>query len=233
MLTLIIPLATGLHDWPANTSISWPGRCVPPGQCTPPPTKFSKVINGPVPGQHWNINGGFCGAFSVQHAALSVGAWVSQDLVRKANRNQPGEKHMHGDSTLGYEVVPSNVVATAVGLKLAYEEWDYTQPAPQANAYKSWLKKQLVQGRVVVWFPICKGDPHVCYPGSCPGGGAIDHVEPMFGFFSNHPLTDESVYDDDWILHASDQDKEPYYRPIHSLDDTIKMDGNCANAGSG
>jgi hypothetical protein len=27
----------------------------------------------------------------------------------------------------------------------------------------------------------------------------------MFGLFSNHPLNDTNVYDDDWILHASDQ----------------------------
>ena len=98
MLSLVLP---GLHQWTANIS-AWPGRCVPPGKCTPPFTQFAKVINGPVPGQQWNINGGFCGAFSVQHAALAVGAWISQDLVRKANKDQPGEHHMHGDSTMGY-----------------------------------------------------------------------------------------------------------------------------------
>jgi hypothetical protein len=62
--------------------------CVPPGQCTPPSTAYSLVIPGPQPGQQWNTAGGFCGAFSVQHAALAFGAWISQDLVRKANRDQ-------------------------------------------------------------------------------------------------------------------------------------------------
>ena len=53
--------------------------------------------------------------------------------------------------------------------------------------------------------PLCKGDPHRCYPLSCPGGGKVDHVEPIFGIFSNHSF-DESddagtvvVYDDDVI----------------------------------
>ena len=55
----------------------------------------------------------------------------------------------------------------------------------------------------------------------------------MWGLFSNHSLDDENVYEDDWILHASDQDLEPYYRPLNSLDDSLKMDGNCAAAGSG
>lgn len=34
-------------------------------------------------------------------------------------------------------------------------------------------------------------------------------MEPMWGIFSNHPLDDETVYDDDIILHASDQDLDP------------------------
>ena len=52
----------------------------------------------------------------------------------------------------------------------------------------------------------------------------------MWGIFSNHPLDDPEVYDDDWILHASDQDYEPYYRPLNSLDDTTAMEGNvCAD----
>ena len=227
----IVAVLLALHEWPANVSA---GRgCVYPGTCTPPSTKFSKVVNGPVPGQQWNINGGFCGAFSTQHAALSAGAWVSQDLVRKANRQQPGQHHMHGDKQVGFEVMPSNVAYTATNLRLKYEEWDYMHPIPQAHAFKRWLKKNLVQGHPIVWFPICKGDFHICYPGSCPNGGHADHVEPMFGIYSNHPLDDPDVYDDDVIVHASDQDYLPYYRPLNSLEDTTAMQGNCKNAGRG
>ena len=222
-------LTLGLHEGPHP----YDGRCVSPGQCTPPPAKYSKVIAGPQPGQQWNINGGFCGAFSTQHAALAFGAWVSQDLVRKANRNSAPPHTMHGDSTEGYEVMPTNVADTAKNLKLTYDEWDYTQPSPQAPAYKAWLKKHLVAGHPIVWFPLCKGDPHHCYPGSCPNGGAADHVEPMWGIFSNHSLDDPKVYDDDYILHASDQDYQPYYRPMSTLEDSKSMDGNCAHAGAG
>jgi hypothetical protein len=55
----------------------------------------------------------------------------------------------------------------------------------------------------------------------------------MFGLFSNHPLTDAAVYADDVVLHASDQDAAPYYRPLDSLDDGLAMEGNCNNAGAG
>lgn len=72
--------------------------------------------------QYRNINGGFCGAFSIQQSTLAFGGWISQDLIRKANKDQPGPKFMHGDDELGYEVVPSNVAYTAQHLRLAYDE---------------------------------------------------------------------------------------------------------------
>merc|ERR1711934_271847 len=55
----------------------------------------------------------------------------------------------------------------------------------------------------------------------------------MWGIGSNHPLDDETVYEDDWILHGSDQDLEPYYRFMNTLEDDTSMQGNCQHAGSG
>ena len=63
---------------------------------------------------------------------------------------------MHGDPTVGYEVMPINVVYTAQKLKLTFVEWDSAQPAPQAAAYKAWLKSHLSQGHPIVWFPIVR-----------------------------------------------------------------------------
>jgi len=140
---------------------------------------------------------------------------------------------MHGDRTEGYEVMPINVAYTGQHLKLKYDEWDYNQGSPQATSYKKWLKSHLIKGNCIVWFPICKGDGHDCYKGSCPNGGQCDHVEPMFGIYSNHSLDDSTVYADDWILHASDQDYEPYFRPMSTLEDDLRMEKNCRNAGSG
>ncbi len=192
MPSLHFPITITLAALLVSQSLA--GPCVVPGNCTAPSTKFSKVIAGPSPGIQWETSGGFCGAFSVQHAALGFGAWISQDLVRKANRDQTGIPHnMHGDTTVGFEVMPINVAYTSDKLKLNYEEWDYSSPPPQAAAYKKWLKQQLAAGHAVVFFPICKGDPHECYPGSCPGGGQCDHVELIYGLYSNHALSDPTV----------------------------------------
>jgi hypothetical protein len=224
--------AAAMHEHELNMTVA--GQCVSPGICVPPSTKYSRVMRGPAPGQQWNINGGFCGAFSVQQTALAKGAWLSQDLVRKANRDGPGQHKMHGDSTNGYEVMPGNVAYTAKGLRLTYNEFNYNLPKPQASAYKKWLKSHLTKGNAVVWFPICKGDGHSCYGGGdCPNNGACDHVEPVFGIFSDKSLNDETAYADDWILHASDQDYMPYYRKMSTLEDDKSMQGNCRKAGSG
>lgn len=72
----------------AVSAVGGSGPCIAPGTCTPPKTTYSLIIPGPQPGIQWEDSGGFCGAFSIQHAALAFGAWISQDLVRKANRDQ-------------------------------------------------------------------------------------------------------------------------------------------------
>ena len=41
------------------------------------------------------------------------------------------------------------------------------------------------------------------------------------------------MYDSDVVVHMSDQDYEPYYRPMGTLEDSPAMDGNCALAQPG
>ena len=76
-LLVVVPLAL------FATGVVADGECIAPGTCTPPDLPYSRVMRGPQPSQQWNINGGFCGAFSIQQAALAHGAWISQDLVRR------------------------------------------------------------------------------------------------------------------------------------------------------
>jgi len=229
MRCLMLPTAAvaveGFHE--LQSAMNSTAGCVAPGVCKQPAAKFVNVLDI-KPRQQWNTAGGFCGAVSMQVSAMSYGAWISEDLVRKANSQ--GESH--GNATVGYEVGPENIAESAKNLRLNFDEWDYVNQArPQAKAYKAWLKSHLSKGEPVVWFPMCKGDGH-SNP-SCLGGGAFDHVEPIIGFGSNHDLSDPTVYDDDWLLHFSDQDLETYYRTFDSLEDDKSMNGNCKNAQSG
>ena len=43
------------------------------------------------------------------------------------------------------------------------------------------------------------------------------HVEPVIGIQSNHPLSDETVYDDDVVMHYTDGGTNTVHRPMHSL----------------
>lgn len=45
-----------------------------------------------------------------------------------------------------------------------------------------------------------KGNTHNAYN----MGYHFDHIEPIFGLYSNHELTDATVYDDDWFVMGSD-----------------------------
>ena len=95
----------------------------------------------------------------------------SQDLVRKANIDQPGPHHMHGNpdprtcntSNLGcgWEVMPSNVKYTADHLRLTSDEFDYRQPSPQATAWKKWAKAHLVKRHPVRFLRALRSCPIV------------------------------------------------------------------------
>lgn len=227
-LALLAGAALNLAAAENSTAACHPACCAP-GVCVEPESKFKHVL--PIkPRLQWNIRGGFCGATSVQVMMMGLGAWVSEDLIRKANIGAPCHgHHLPGE---GCEVGPENYADTAKGLRLKADVWDYTQPKPQAKAFKVWIKSHLVQGHPVMWAPMEKGAfPHQPYgPASTPGGGAFDHHEPIIGIGSNHELSDGVVYDDDWLLHHSNQDLMPYYRTFGSLEDGLHMDGNCQNA---
>lgn len=202
-----------------------------PGRCTAPTSKYSRVLDV-KPRLQWRSGGGYCGELSLQTSALNFGAWISQSVARRAASRGEG----HGDPSGGYEILPSNVAESARNLGLLFDEWDHAQPKPQSEAFKRWLKAHLVQGHPIVWFPILQGDSHDPYGRwhfDTPNGGAFDHVEPMWGIGSNHPLNDTTVYDDDWIVHGSDHDYKSYYRFINSLQDDTRMMGNCGIARPG
>jgi len=181
----------------------------------------------PVPSRNqWYYSGGFCGALSIQSIALSHGVYLSQKLIRQAAPPGGG----HGDRTDGYEILHTNIQTALDKLKFSYNRWNYeTEPTPQSNAYLAWLKQELASGHAVVWFIMCSGDNHNTY-----GLAAYDHIEPVFGIFSNRTLTDLNVYPDDVLVHGSDWDQNGYYRPFNSLVDSSKngpkLTGNCSKA---
>jgi len=199
--------------------------CQSPGTCSPPKARFLRVM--PVTSRlQWTYSGGFCGALSIQSIALSYGAWISQTLIRKAAPDGGG----HGDPDDGYEVLHTNIEPALNNLKMTFAGWPYhTTQQPQSNSYLAWLKKELCAGHPIVWFIMCSGDNHNTY-----GLARYDHIEPVFGIFSNHSLSDPTVYADDILVHGSDWDQNRYYRPFNTLVDSAYngnvLTGNCSIA---
>jgi len=191
-------------------------QCYRPGVCTAPPSKY-KVVIPTVSRFQWGYSGGYCGSLGVQTSALAFGAWISQAEVRAAT--VPGGGH-------GNEILHTNIDQAIQTLKLDYEPWDWKgQPKPQSPAFIKWMKSQLCAGHPIVWFVYCKGDSHDAY-----GIGKYDHIEAVYGIFSNHSCDDTQVYDDDWLVHESDWDHNGYYRKLNQLTDTPEMNTNCRNA---
>merc|ERR1712070_456345 len=82
------------------------------------------------------------------------------------------------------------------------------------------LKQKLVAGRAIVWMIMQLGEavPITQKPYNLTEvNGLYGHIEPVVGIMSNHPLSDESVYDDDVFVHYTDADKNSYYRTVKSL----------------
>lgn len=211
--------------------------CVYPGTCSPPSSSDYPYVGGRtelVPRSQWVESGGFCGALSIQSIAMTYGAYISQDIVRKHAPEQSGS---HGDETLGYEISTENILPALEALSLTYDSWDSSSTAlPQGNAYLQWMKKQLVRGAGIVQFVLCAGDEHYI-PQDDGTALYFDHIEPFFKIYSKHPLTDEAVYDDDIVVHGSDygpdgQDNLGYFRTFASILDDTNMKGNCADAGT-
>jgi hypothetical protein len=227
ILSLVFLLSCGLVA-------SEDSLCVSPGTCTPPSDYKHIAGRDVIPRYQWTISGGFCGSVSIQSIALTYGAWISQDLIRKVAPEAEG----HGNPIEGYEILHSNIETALTNLHFTFHSWDWMNtPEPQGNAYLQWMKQELLQNHSIVQFILCKGDAHNAY-GTDENPNYYDHIEPFFKLYTNHDLSDETVYADDVVAHGSDYSPDGeqnlgYFRNFSSLLDDLEMDGNCSSAQPG
>jgi hypothetical protein len=112
-------------------------KCVTPGTCKAPANALYSSVLPTGPRHQWEWDGGFCGALSIQTIALTHGVWISQDLIRK--NAAPGGGH--GNDSLGYEILHTNIEGALTNLGFRYEAFDHVNtPVPQSYSYLSWLK---------------------------------------------------------------------------------------------
>ena len=193
--------------------------------CLLPPHNFSSIA--PVkPRIQWQDAGGYCGSVSIQATVMAKGAWLSEQQVR--NHSTPGGGHDN-------EILETNIEGALTSLRIRFEGFDYKNlPTPQANAYRDWLKAQLVEGHALAWMIMLGSEDappaYPVYP-SLPYGD-YSHVEPVFGILSGKPLRDASgaptPWDDsDYIVFGTNVNEQAYYKQFDVLPDDLKFDGNC------
>ena len=133
------------------------------------------------PGFQWDDAGGYCGSWATQRAALTKGAWISQQQVR--DHTSPGGGHDN-------EILSTNIEEAFKNLKISFEGFDYVNtPRPQQSAYAKWIKKHLVDGNAITWMIMWSGQQYPIYNLKAPAG-MYGHVEPVIGIQSSHPLND-------------------------------------------
>jgi hypothetical protein len=179
-------------------------------------------------GYQWNDAGGYCGSWAIGRAALTKGAYIDQQMVRDHTSPAPGCPASHNS-----EILTPNIEEAFSRLKLKVEGFDYKNlPHPHQDAFFSFLKKQLVAGNPVTWFIMWSGQTYPIYELELPHG-VYGHVEPVIGIQSNHPLTDETVYDDDVLVHFDDNSKTTIYKPFKTLSGDWEGPGKASKCRSG
>ena len=167
--------------------------------------------NNIPPRLQWNHNFGYCGEVSFISAGLFYGQYLSQYTVRAtASPNIPQSKRK-SQLMLG-----NNDQYAAAQLHLNSTEWDSVgeQSTPQ---FLSWVKEQVMKG-----YPVVIGiytNEYLFYRNPDPDAGdaEFDHIVPVIGIASKHPLNDFAYYPDDIIYFSdnglwsgSDPKKPPY-----------------------
>jgi len=174
--------------------------------CGKPTKKFERMMNT-QPGVQWMDHGGYCGSWAIQRATMAKGAWISQQQVRDHTVAGGGNDN---------EILETNIDLALKNLKLKAEGFDYEHlPTPQKDSYRKWIKQQLAAGNAVVAMIMYPGRHYPVYAGL--RYGLYSHIEPIVGILSDHPLTDQDFYDDDYTAHYNDAGTSTYYRRMDSM----------------
>jgi hypothetical protein len=226
-LALLVACLTGAMSMPGDDEIASEieaflngssKACTEP-ECKKPNKKFEQIQNT-MPGYQWGDAGGYCGSFATQRAAMAKGAWISQQQVRDhTTKGAPGGHDR--------EILDTNIAKAWTNLKFKFEAFDTKHEAtPQLDGIRKFMRKQIGAGHVVVMMIQKAGHRFPIYD-MPPPSGFYDHVVPFVGLLSDHALTDENFYDDDYIVHYTDHSVYPYYRSMKSLVGAYNGQSSC------
>lgn len=203
--TLTVALAAalagpGAAHADANGASSSASRIAPAptAPAVPAPAVSYRVSNPIPPRTQWNANSGYCGETSFISAGLNYGQYLSQYDTRAIA--SPNIRQSLPDSQL---LLGVNDVAAAKKMHLTAVPFNTAQQKTTAQ-FLTWVKTNVTAG-----YPVVIGvytnelrfdgdtDPNAGYD-------EYDHIVPVTGFSSDHPLTAPAAFYADDVITFND-----------------------------
>jgi len=160
--------------------------------------------NAIPPRLQWEANGGYCGEVSLISAGLYYGQYLSQFDARVCAIGKTPQSQ--GELLLG-----DNDQRAAARMHLRCEEWNGPNTRG-SRAFLRWVKRHVVRGH-----PVAIGvfnNEYQLYNNTDPTAGdpQYDHIVPVLGIRSRHPLGDGQYHADDRLTFS---DNGLWGRPFH------------------
>ncbi|PVZ12270.1 hypothetical protein SAMN05660463_04359 [Pseudomonas sp. URIL14HWK12:I9] len=175
----------------------------------------------PIPPRlQWYANFGYCGEVSFISAGLYYGQYISQYEARRIASNNAPQAKEKSQLLLGV-----NDARAARLMHLNAVQWD-TSRTENPRLFLAWVKRNIAAG-----YPAVIGvymNQHLAENNQDPDAGQAeyDHIVPVRGFTSSHPITTTSGYYEDDTLLLSDNGlwnpgRRPKYNYRYTLSDFL------------
>jgi hypothetical protein len=178
---------------------------VPSPQTWVRPSDRHVVGNDIPPRLQWMANHGYCGEVAMISAGLYFGQYASQYEARALASD--GIPQNEGKSQL---LLGGNDQRAARLMHLSAVEWD-TRTERTTDDYLAWVKASVVAGYPTIIGIYMNMDRF--YGDHNPHAGAIyDHIVPVTGIASSHPLLDDHYYSSDVLTFSDSGVWDPAHR---------------------
>jgi hypothetical protein len=167
------------------------------------PQKYLPIL----PRDQWEENHGYCGETAMISAGLYYGQYISQYDARAFASDNEDQSKSGSQLLLGPD---QNDRHAATKMHLSFLEWD-PDMEKCTHEFLAWVKQQIVKG-----VPVAIGVymNQSVFGDDMDNDDEYDHIVPVIGIESNHPLSDTSYYDDDKIIFSDNGVYTPDNEPV-------------------
>ncbi len=164
------------------------------------------------PRLQWNSNFGYCGETALISAGLYYGQYASQYDVRAIASKGAPQQRASSQLLLGV-----NDQRTAATMHLNTVEWN-TGSNHSPRVFLAWVKRNVKLGYPVAIGVYTNEFRFYGTTKASAGDPQYDHIVPVSGFRSSHPLSNPAYFADDVILFSDNGLWAPGGKPPYAFD---------------